>query len=425
MRRELSAALGAAALVVAAAGATPAGAAGVVGRPSVATGGAQADGDSLFPQISAGGRRVAFASRATDLVPGDANGVEDVFVRDRETQTTVLVSVGAGGAPANGGSNNPSISGDGRYVAFRSEASNLVAGDANGAPDVFVRDLERGTTELVSVATGGARGNDYSQGPRVSADGRFVAFESGATNLVSGDTNGEQDVFVRDRRTGRTARVSVSPGGGQFRASATLTAASPNGRYVGFSLSPPGRPWEAFVRDRRTGRTARLSVGAGGARADGDVFVGGISSDGRFVSLTSTATNLVRGDTNGEQDVFVRDRRTGRTARVSVGAGGAQANGGSGLASLSADGRFVAFDSNATNLVRGDTNGAPDVFVRDRRTGRTTRASVARSGAQADRGGQTPALSPDGRFVAFHSDATNLVRGDTNGVFDVFVATTR
>jgi Tol biopolymer transport system component len=168
-----------------------------------------------------------------------------------------------------------------------------------------------------------------------------------------------------------------------------------------------------------------LNTGLGGARANGDIFIGGISANGRIVALTSIASNLVPDDTNGEQDVFVRDLRTRRTTRVSVGQDGAQADGGSGFASLSGDGRYVAFDSNATNLVPGDTNGTQDVFVHDRRTGRMKRVSVTAGGDQADRGGQDPELSADGRFVAFHSDATNLVPRDTNGVFDVFVATHR
>jgi Tol biopolymer transport system component len=425
MRRKLSTVLSAAVVIVAVGEATPAGAVGVVGRPSVATGGAQGNADSVFPTISADGRFVAYDSIATSLVPGDANGENDVFLRDRQMGTTELVSVATGGAQGNAYSNLASISGDGRYVAFASGASNLVTGDVNGEADVFVRDRQRGTTELVSVATSGAQGNAYSQGPRVSLDGRYVAFESGATNLVPGDNNGEPDVFVRDLSTGRTTRASIRPDGAQFAAASLPAVISANGRYVGFSVSLRSGLWLAFVHDRKTGRTTRLSVGMGGARANGNVFVEGISADGRLVALTSTANNLVPGDTNGALDIFVRDLRSGSTTPVSVGPDGAQANGHSLGASLSADGQYVAFVSLASNLVLGDTNDTDDVFVHDRRMGRTTRVSVARSGAHGDFNSENPAISADGRFVAFDSAATNLVRGDTNGVFDVFVATTR
>ena len=226
----------------------------------------------------------------------------------------------------------------------------------------------QGTTKRVSLGPGGVQGNAGSYSPALSAGGRFVAFQSWASNLVPGDTNGRTDVFVHNRRTGRTERVSVGPNGAQGNAG---------------SASPA------------------------------------LSADGRFVAFGSDATNLVPGDTNGEADVFVHDRRTGTTERVSVGPGGGQGNGESFSPSLSADGRFVAFQSYATNLVPGDTNNTSDVFVRDRGTGTTERVSVRRDGVHDT--SDTLTLSADGRFVAFHSEASNLVVGDTNGEVDVFV----
>jgi hypothetical protein len=346
--------------------ATPAGAAGVVGRPSVSTGGTQGNGDSLFPAISSNGRFVAYGSSATNLVSGDTNSENDVFVRDRQNGTTERVSVSIHGTQGNGGSQRPATSGSGRYVAFESFASNLVDGDSNGSSDVFVRDRKNGTTKLVSVASGGVQSNSYSQGALISAHGRYVTFESGATNLVSGDTNGTGDVFLRDLDTGRTTLVSIHPDGKQFAETSRPTAISADGRYVAFNLNQATGISLAFIRDRRTGTTTRLSIGIDGAKANDDVFAGGISANGRFVALTSTATNLVPGDTNGEQDVFVRDLATGDTRRVSIGPQGVQADGGSGVASLSADGRYVALDSGAANLVARDTNGDLDVFVHDR-----------------------------------------------------------
>jgi Tol biopolymer transport system component len=311
-------------------------------------------------------------------------------------------------------------------VVLTSIASNLVPDDTNGEQDVFVRDRETGRTTRVSVGAGGAQGNRYSGVGGISADGRYVAFRSYASSLVADDTNGEQDVFVHDRQTGRTTRVSLDPRGAQFAASSGPTAISPYGRYVGFYVSPERGFWQSFLYDRETGRTTRLSVGIGGKRANGDVSIAGISLHGRFVVLTSIASNLVPDDTNGEQDVFVRDRQTGRTTRVSVGAGGAQGNAGSIGAGISADGRYVTFDSNATNLVPGDTNDLGDVFVHDRQTSRTTRVSVTARGAQAAGGNSAnPAISADGQHVAFNSHAANLARRDTNAAFDIFVATRR
>src|SRR6266446_5737670 len=304
-------------------------------RVSVASGGTEANGASLSSALSADGRFVAFDSAATDLVAADTNGVSDVFVHDRQTGATERVSVASGGAQADGSSGligfafPPALSADGRFIAFVSVATNLVAGDTNGATDVFVRDRQTGTTERVSVASGGTQANNASRYPALSADGRFVAFQSDATNLVVGDTNGMTDVFVHDRQTGTTERVSVASGGGT----------QGTGNSGGFFAFPA------------------------------------LSADGRFVAFQSDATNLVAGDTNGATDVFVHDRQTGTTERVSVASGGTQGNGFSAGPALSADGRFVAFHDTATNLVAGDTNGASDVFVHDRQTGTPERVS--------------------------------------------------
>src|SRR5437762_932588 len=204
------------------------------------------------------------------------------------------------------------------------------------------------TTVRVSVASGGTEGDDASLGSALSADGRFVAFDSAATDLVAGDTNGVSDVFVHDRQTGTIERVSVASGGAQGDGSSGL---------IGFAFPPA------------------------------------LSAAGRFVAFVSAATNLVTGDTNGAADVFVRDRQTGTTERVSVASGGTQGNAASWGLALSADGRFVAFQSDATNLVAGDTNGATDVFVRDRQTGMTERVSVASGGAPGNDGTGNPGLS--------------------------------
>jgi Tol biopolymer transport system component len=343
---------------------------GTTTRLSKSSAGVQGNGDSYPHSISPDGRDVAFNSRATNLVPGDTNGVSDIFVRDRQNGTTTRISKSSAGVQGDAESSDPSISPDGRYVAFNSRATNLVPGDTNGAWDIFVRDRQTGTTLRVSKNTTGAQGNDASYSPSISSDGRFVAFDSTATNLVTGDTNGREDVFVRDRQNGTTARVS--------RNSAGVQGNDP-------SYSPS------------------------------------LSSDGRYVAFYSYASNLVAGDTNAAIDIFVRDRQVGKTTRVSKNTTGGQGNSGSYDPVITSDGRFVVFYSSATNLVPGDTNGVEDIFVRDRRTGTTTRVSTSSAGVQGDGDSSDSVISANGRYVAFVSAATNLVTGDTNGEEDIFV----
>jgi Tol biopolymer transport system component len=407
--------------------------------------------NSVDPSISADGRFVAFRSFANNLVPGDTNGTYDIFVRDRQAGRTERVSVSSKGVQGNANSLYPSLSADGRFVAFYSDASNLVPGDTNGTVfggDIFVRDRRTGRTQRVSIGPGGVQGDEASFfAVAISAGGRFVAFNSGASNLVPRDTNGFPDVFIRDLRAGRTELVSVSSKGvqgdgysGGFRG-VTLSAA---GRFVAFSSDAtnlvPGDTngfTDVFIRDRRTSTTERVSVGPGGVQGNGESgssrdspirsvlgLAVAISAGGRFVAFESDATNLVPGDTNGFRDVFVRDRMTGKTVRVSVGPDGVQGNGDSGSdgVAISAGGRFVAFESDASNLVPGDTNRLNDVFVHDRRTGRTQRVSVGPRGRQGNGESGGSSLSADGRFVAFYSGAPNLVPGDDRAE-DVFVRT--
>jgi hypothetical protein len=388
--------------------------------------------------ISADGGVVAFESFSTNLVAGDTNGVDDVFARDLQRRKTTRVSVASDGTQGNDLSGSASVSADGRLVAFVSAASNLVPGDTNGVFDAFVRDLKGRTTTRVSVASDATEGNadsNFVGAPQFSADGRFVAFESFASNLVPGDTNGTLDVFVKDRTTGQTSRVSLASDGTEANDQSYYPAISADGRFVAFLSSAsnlvagdtntcgsviPGSCADIFVRDRQAGTTTRVSVASDGSQSDGGSESPAISADGRFVSFESFATNLVSGDSNGAFDVFVHDQQTGATTRVSVASDGAQGNSDSRPSSISGDGRFVAFISYASNLVPGDSNNDTDVFVHDQQTGATSRSSVASDGTQANSGSARPSISRDGRFVAFDSVASNLVPADTNGI-DVFV----
>lgn len=400
---------------------------GTTTRVSVASDGTQANGKSYGPAISADGRFVAFDSVAINLVAGDTNGARDIFVHDRLSGQTTRVSIASDGTPGNRSSYSATISADGRYVAFSSDASNLVLGDGNVSRDVFVHDRQTGQTTRISVASDGVQGNGNSVVPAISADGRYVAFESIATTLVPGDTNDASDVFVHDRQTGQTTRVSVASDGAQGNGASHIGAISADGRFVAFgsyasNLANDGTGWyDVFVHDRQTGQTTCVSVSSDGISGNGMSHIPSISADGRYVAFGSFATNLVPGDTNGAEDIFVHDRETGQTIRISLASDGTQGNEGSYWPFISADAHYVTFDSHASNLVPGDTNAKRDVFVHELLTSQTMRVSLAFDGAQSNEDSSISFISTDGRFVAFWSSASNLVPGDTNGVDDIFV----
>lgn len=399
---------------------------GTTTRVSVSSAGEQTNNGSQDVSMSADGRFVAFGDAASNLVPNDTNDNHDVFVHDRLTSETSRVSVGTGGAqlpfgggvgaisgngryvaflsgadqdiyvhdrvtgettgvsvattggPADGDSGwQPAISFDGRFVVFMSEASNLVPDDTNDRIDLFLRDRLLGTTQRVNVSSSGGQSLGGAADPVISADGRFVGFGTAADDLVPDDTNGQYGGYVHDRVTGVTSLVTVSSGGEQANAGCDLE----------------------FV-----------------------------SADGRLALFDSSASNLVAGDTNGQLDGFLHDRLTGETVRVTLAPDGSQILGGYAYATrISDDSRLVLFASEATNLVPGDTNDVPDVFIQDRVSHETVRVSVASDGTQANDTAGVISMSADGRVVAFASVASNLVPGDTNDTIpnasgmDVFV----
>lgn len=403
-------------------------AAAVIERISVASAGTEGNDDSMDNAVSDDGRYVAFSSLASNLVAGDTNSAADIFLRDRLAGTTVLVSAAVGGAPANQASHNPDISADGRIIAFDSLASNLVENDTNGTWDVFVRDMNTGQTRRVSVSGAGVEGDGESTAPAVSASGRFVAFTSWATNLVVSDTNGVGDVFVYDLQTSSIERVSVSSAGAEGNGFSRGSAVSADGRYVAFVSSAtnlvPGDTnavSDVFVRDRWLGTTERVSVSSSGTEGNGASSSPAISADGRYVAFSSEASNLVAGDTNGQSDVFVRDRQTGQTWRVSVSSTGAEANAGSYCYAISGDGDKILFASDANNLDINDTNAYRDIFVHQRSTGQTRLVSLNASGVAGNSYSDVPDFSSNGRWIVFRSLASNLVSGDTNGSWDIFL----
>jgi Tol biopolymer transport system component len=400
----------------------------LAGRTTLRVYGGSDKGPSWDPHLSADGRYVAFVSDADDLVYDDTNDSSDIFVHDRDTVKTTRVSLSSSGGEGNDLSAISSISGDGDYVAFGSYASNLIGGDTNGYADIFVHDWESEATARVSVAYDGSEGDGLSAISSISSNGRYVALESSASNLVSGDTNGTIDVFVHDRSSRRIARVSVASDGSQADGESLDPSISATGSYVAFESfasnlveGDTNGTMDIFVHARGSGDTTRVSLASDGAQADGQSWDPSISATGRYVAFRSDAYNLVEGDTNSAVDIFVHDRQTGETTRVSLASDGTQANQDSTACAISADGRYVAFASYASNLVSGDTNGASDVFVHDRQTGETTRVSIASDSSQANQASGGSSISADGRYVAFWSCASNLVVDDVNGYTDVFV----
>lgn len=398
--------------------------------------GVQGDEAASDPAVSADGRFVAFSSAATSLVPGvDDPLFSDVFLVDRETGAIELVSGDPLGEEGDGHSLNPAVSADGRFVAFQSMATNLVPGDVASVPEIYL--FDRSSAQVTSVSTGiiGDEPNGFSLTPSISPDGRYVAFQSGASNLVAADTNGFNDIFVYDRLTGSITLASLDSAGQQGNGDCSPSpAVSADGRHVAFrsnasNLVPDdtNAAADVFVRDLVAGTTERASVSTSGTQGNGISAALALSSDGNCVAFVSLATNLVSNDTNAASDVFVRDRTAGETTRVSVGPGGIESNGPSQFSfgfveppSISADGRYVAFFSAATNLTTAADTPSADVFVHDRLLGVTIRASQSTLDQPGDDASTELSLAGQSPVVAFGSLATNLVSGDTNIEKDIF-----
>ncbi len=366
--------------------------------------------------ISADGRYVAFQSNATNLVSGDTNLVQDSFIKDTQTGITTRISTNSAGNQANGTSTVTAISADGRYVAFWSNATNLVSGDTNLSTDSFIKDMQTGITTRISTDSAGNQGNGNSTVSAISADGRFIAFNSNASNLVSGDTNLVQDSFIKDTQTGITTRISTDSSGSEGNNSSTVSAISADGRYVAFHSiatnlvsGDTNLTRDSFIKDTQTGITTRISTNSAGNQGNNQSQVTAISADGRYVAFWSFATTLVSGDTNGVQDSFIKDTQTGITTRISTDSSGNQGNGNSTVSAISADGRYVAFYSQATNLVSGDTNGVvEDSFIKDTQTGITTRISTDSSGNQGNNNSLVNAISANGRYAVYYDQVVGI-----------------
>lgn len=419
-------------------GAVPKADAGNMHRVSVTSAGGQVEGVSDHPSISSDGQIVAFQSSASGLVPGDSNGNEDIFVHDLLAGATTRVSVASDGSQADTGSHDPSISGNGRYVAFATDATNLVpeltGGVVEEGVDVFVHDRNTGTTTRESVSSTGQETKDWCTAPSLSHDGRYVAFtawDTGWEVLPSyppgRDENLKTDVYLRDRTAGATRIVSFGlvPAGSAANGDSDQPRISGNGLYVVFHSTAANLRTidtngvgDVYVYSVMASHTTRVPEAM---EPNAESLHPSIDYEGRYIAFASDATNLVPGDTNGKRDVFVYDRHNGNMELVSRNSDGELGNELSDYPSISPDGRYVAFSSHAANLVPDDENNAQDVFLHDRQTGKTIRVSTDIGGADPDSFSVNPAVSNLGRYVAFRSDASTLVPNDTNQVADVFV----
>jgi len=398
------------------------------------------DARSMGAAISSDGAYVAFYSEADNLVAGDTNGVSDVFLKDVALDTLARVDLSSDGpnpggtVDAHGTGSSSGFGGaseDGRFVVFQSTAFNLVAGDGNGASDIFLRDMLTNTTQLISTNPAGYPGNGNSTAPRISRDGRYVVYQSLASDMVSDDTNGVGDIFRYDTLLHVTERVNVDSNGAQALSPLSNSyAASPSadGRFVVFASSAPNlvpgdtnHVDDVFVRDMLAGTTERVNVDSSGAQDTHAASNPSISADGRFVVFDATSPTLAAGGDGRYSDLFVRDRWLSTTARLSVAQDGTPANGSSSGAIISDDGRYVAFSSAASNLVAGDTNHQTDGFLLDRQSGAIERISLTSTGGQTNGASGAGAVSADARYVIFVSAATNLVPNDNNSSVDVFL----
>lgn len=391
------------------------------------------DDESYDPSISRDGHFVVFASAATNLVPDDTNGVADTFVYDIEADALERVSINNDGEEADDYSYNGVVSGDGRYVLYASSATNLVPGDTNGVEDIFLYDRDTNTVELISVADGGGFGDDTSLYATMTPDARYIVFTSLASNIISGDTNSTSDIFVRDRVLETTERVSLNSNEEELDAQSGSPTISSNGLFVAFeslasNAAPGGNPDQnVYLRDLTLGTTELISVNSDGDVGDIGSFLSVpnnlISDDGRYVLFGSNATNLYIGDTNGSTDVFVRDTLLGTTELVSVSTEGVFGDDDSVQGSLDPGGRFASFRSQSDLLDTEDaTSGFFDLFIRDLDLGTTTRISVNTNEVQANGESEIVGMFPEGaRYFTYYSEATNLVSGDTNGTYDIFL----
>jgi WD40 repeat protein len=415
-------------------------------RVSIDSDGLEALGASVNPAMSSDGRFVAFQSTAP-LAP-EASGFTDIYIRDRLSNYTVLISRPASG-PANSFSTTASLSSDGRFVAFQSAASNLVAGDTNGFDDIFIVDRDpdgngvydqgNRTLQRISVDALGVEGNAPSNLPDISADGRYVTFFSLANNLVANDANAVGDVFVWERSSGQLSLLSLSTSGAQGDAPSGPASLSSDGRFLAFSSHAtnfdPGDTnglQDIYRRDRDpdgngvfdegNGVTVRVSLGVSGNQPDAACSMADVSGNGSRVLFQSASSNLtIAGTTPGRDHIYLRTMASTQTSLISANQIGGEANDQSANPKISTNGSSIVFQSRASDLVSGDTNGWDDIFLANIPTGVIERISLDGPGNQVTIFSQQAAIGDSSAEIAFQSPDDTLVPHDSNGMIDIFV----
>jgi len=393
---------------------------------------ALADNDSIQSTVSWNGELVLFTSLATNLVTTDTNSAVDVFLRDRVNATTERISRRPNGVQANDSSGGAMMNPIATFFTYYSFATNLVPSDTNGFSDIFLatRDPDTAAITLTRISKGleGAEANGDSFLSDLSDDGTQVLYDSAATNLVPVDDNVWSDVFWYDQDNDSTTKISISNNNTPGNARSERPRISADGSYAiyysyatNLVTGDTNNEPDIFGVDLGTFQVTRLSVGSNGSQANlGARPEYAISPDGRYIVFASDSTNLVANDTNGTTDIFLYDRATNTTRLISVARDGARANGGSYDPSISANGRFIAFNTLATNLLPNDTNGIADAVVVDRFTRLVQQVASSYDGSPVDGDSGTPQFSEDGLSVTFFSAATNLVISDTNDFTDIF-----
>ncbi len=402
-----------------------------VGRVNVSTAGNQsAGGTPVATDLSPDGRYVVFSSDSTDLVANDTNGATDVFLRDNQAKTTERISITDADAQSALGGYQGLVSATGRFVAFMSDSEDLIIGDTNLSTDVFVRDRQLGTTARVSRRNNGGQGDGGSYLQAMTPDGRFIVFASDSENLIGlVDQNFSTDVYLRDTLAGTTTRVSVATDGTEGDLESFGGSISDDGRYVAFvsnasnfDINDSGVYTDVFVRDRTAVTTTRITALAGGDEGDLDSTNVAISGNGAVVAFDSDAGNLVATpDTNDTSDVYAAPAAGGTIQRISVGTTGEDSDDYSFVTGLSDNGRFVLFQSGASNLSTLVGTALSNSYLRDRTAGSTALAgTTSRMGEPSNLdpavAGSTPgAISGDGRYIVFTSFASDVTPSDTNG----------
>lgn len=413
---------------------------GVNERVSVDSSGSQISSVGTWggdaPAISRDGRYVVFESDSSQLVSGDTNNLLDVFVKDRQTGTVVRANTTSSGGQMTTGeviATSPAISDDGRFVAFLAYEPGLVPGYTGTHRDIYIKDMQTGSVTVGSLSNTGSAGDGDAAGFELSANGRYLVFSSGADNLVTGDTNGMNDIFVRDTINATTTLISKSSTGGSANGGSMAASISCDGAYVAFTSGASdivsgdtNGNADVFLTDRINGETTDTTLGQNGY-APGSV-VPQLSCDGTTIVFASTASNLVTGDTNGYEDIFAYDVLSRSTERVTVSSSGGQStrypDEGFSTRSVSYDGQYVVYSSNDNGLVSGDSNNRDDIYLRDRRNGTTQLVSMRDASTYTTADSYYPSISDDGKYVVYISNDSGLVPGDTNSTPDIFVSQT-